>query len=153
MKCDRCGRDIAEDDCSVIETEDMDYALCEVCTRGLHEYCEGADMKPLVWISQPMRGRSAEKIAEDRARVEKRLEAFGYRAAPMPEKTDEPPLKQLARSISRMADCKAAYFTEGWKDARECRAEHQAACAYDMCVFEEILDGVEMVREARGDGD
>ena len=99
-------------------------------------------------ISQPMAGKTKEEIMDVRCRAAAKLEAMGY------EVRDNVfsflwfsdgnkrghvsvPLALLARSLDVMSECHAAYFCNGWQDARGCRIEHEAAKAYGLEVIEE----------------
>lgn len=106
--------------------------------------------KKKAMISQPMAGLSDEKIAADRERAIKILEEKGYEVINTLF-TDEwyskesmknrgvvqIPLCFLARSLENMSLCHVAYFVEGWRNARGCRIEHDAAVAYGLEIIEE----------------
>lgn len=101
-------------------------------------------------LSQPMAGKTDEEIAATRERAIAKLEAMGYEVVNTLF-TDEwysdesmkkrgvvqVPLCFLAKSLENMSLCHAAYFCEGWQDARGCRIEHDAAVAYGLLVIEE----------------
>ena len=101
-------------------------------------------------ISQPMAGKTDEEIVETRERAVAKLEAMGYEVVntlftdewysdeAMKERgVEQIPLCFLAKSLENMSLCHAAYFCDGWEQARGCRIEHDAAVAYGVLVFEE----------------
>lgn len=101
-------------------------------------------------ISQPMRGKTDEEIAETREKAVKELEERGYEIVnnvfPDEWQSDETlkaygvvhiPLYFLAKSLNSMSECDAVYFCEGWENARGCRIEHEAAAAYGLALIEE----------------
>lgn len=101
-------------------------------------------------LSQPMAGKTDHEIIETRERAIKYLEAHGYEVVNTLF-TDEwyskesmkkrgvvqPPLCFLAKSLENMSLCHAAYFCEGWENARGCRIEHATAEAYGLEVIYE----------------
>ena len=99
-------------------------------------------MKKL-FISQPMRGKSDEDImAERKKAIESAEEAIGepvevidsfFQEAPV----DAKPLWFLGKSLELLAGADIAYFAEGWKDARGCKIEHDAAVAYGLDIIYE----------------
>lgn len=101
-------------------------------------------------ISQPMAGKTGKEIADTRDHAIRALEARGYEVVNTLF-TDEwyskenmekrgvvqIPLAFLARSLTNMSQCHAAYFCRGWKEARGCWIEHEAAKAYDLEILYE----------------
>ena len=97
-------------------------------------------MSKVIFISQPMGGRSADEINAERRRVieiarqkfvkvdvlETFFDDFGPAAKP---------LDYLARSIEFLAKA-VAIFAPGWQNARGCRIEHQCALEYGIIVIE-----------------
>lgn len=47
------------------------------------------------------------------------------------------PLCFLAKSLESMSLCHAAYFCNGWENARGCKIEHDAALAYGLDIIYE----------------
>lgn len=101
-------------------------------------------------VSQPMAGKTEEEITATRERAKNQLEAFGYEFVNTkltdewysPEQMQERgvvniPLCFLAKSLENMSLCSAAYFAEGWENARGCRAEHDIATAYGVKIIYE----------------
>ena len=104
-------------------------------------------------LSQPMNGKTDEEIVATRERAIAALESKGYEIVNTLF-TDEwysaakckecgivnIPLMFLARSLTNMSLCHAAYFCKGWKNARGCRIEHAVAEAYGLTVLYEEGD-------------
>ena len=93
-------------------------------------------------LSQPMAGKTQEEIVATREKAVKALESLGYEVVNtlftdewyssenMKERgVVQIPLCFLAKSLENMSKCHAAYFCNGWQDARGCRIEHAAAKA------------------------
>lgn len=107
-------------------------------------------MKMKAMLSQPMAGKTDEEIVATREKAIKALEAQGYEIVNTLF-TDEwyskdsmaargvvqIPLCFLAKSLENMSLCHAAYFCKGWKNARGCKIEHDAAVAYGLTIIEE----------------
>lgn len=106
-----------------------------------------------VMISQPMQGKTHEEIVAKRDEAAAYLELMGHEVVntlftnpqidvDVVNATDKNgiknlPLNYLARSLRFMSYCDAVYFCKGWKDARGCRIEYDAAVAYGLQVIEE----------------
>lgn len=103
-----------------------------------------------IMISQPMANKTQEEIVETRNKFlqyakEKEMEVVNtlftdewYNSDKMVERgVVQIPLCFLAKSLENMANCHCAYFAKGWKDARGCKIEHEAAIAYGLEVFYE----------------
>lgn len=101
-------------------------------------------------ISQPMAGKTDEEIVETREKAKAKLEELGYefvntlftdecysKEAMAERGVVQVPLCYLAKSLENMSKCHAAYFCKGWKNARGCRIEHDAAVAYGLEVLYE----------------
>lgn len=97
-----------------------------------------------IFISQPMRNRDAESIANERKAVESWLETiFGYHRVEIIDSyfvdDDEPrknkPLYDLGKSFSCLSEADAAVFCPGWEDARGCRLEYAACRNYDIPII------------------
>ena len=101
-------------------------------------------------LSQPMAGKTEEEITATRDRAIARLEQLGYEVVNT-RFTDEwyshetmekrgvvnPPLCFLARSLTNMSLCDAAFFCRGWANARGCKIEHEVAKAYGVTILHE----------------
>ena len=101
-------------------------------------------------LSQPMAGKTQEEIVSTRERAVAALKDAGYevvntlftdewysREAMEDRGVVQIPLCFLAKSLENMSLCHAAYFCEGWENARGCKIEHDAAAAYGLTVFYE----------------
>ena len=98
-------------------------------------------MSKVIFISQPMGGRSDDEINAERRRVIEiarqqfgdvdALETFFSDFGPAAK-----PLDYLARSIEFLAKADVAIFAPGWQDARGCRIEHKCALEYGIIVME-----------------
>lgn len=98
-------------------------------------------MSKVIFISQPMGGRSDDEINAERRRViEIARQQFGEVDALETFFSDfgpaAKPLDYLARSIELLAKADVAIFAPGWQDARGCRIEHQCAEDYGIPVME-----------------
>lgn len=107
-------------------------------------------MKLKAMLSQPMNGKTEEEIIATREQAIAALENKGYEIVNTLF-TDEwysdakckergvvnVPLMFLARSLTNMSLCHAAYFCKGWKSARGCRIEHAVAEAYGLTILYE----------------
>lgn len=107
-------------------------------------------MKKKAMLSQPMAGKTDEETVAAREKAIADLEAMGYEIVNTLF-TDERysneamegrgviqiPLCFLAKSLENMSLCHAAYFCNGWENARGCRIEHDAAVAYGLDVLYE----------------
>ena len=101
-------------------------------------------------LSQPMAGKSEEEIIATREKAIKVLKEKGfeivntlftyewYSKEKMAERgVVQIPLCFLAKSLENMSLCHAAYFCNGWKNARGCKIEHEAAKAYGLDIIYE----------------
>lgn len=102
-------------------------------------------------LSQPMAGKSEEKIVATREKAIAALKAKSYeivntlftdewysKESMTARGVVQIPLCFLAKSLENMSLCHAAYFCKGWEKARECRIEHEAAKAYGLeIIYEE----------------
>lgn len=99
-------------------------------------------------ISQPMAGKTEQEIIEARNKAIAKLEGLGYEVVntlftdewysekAMRERgVEQVPLCFLAKSLENMSLCHAAFFAEGWENARGCRIEHEAAMAYGLTIL------------------
>ena len=107
-------------------------------------------MSKKAMLSQPMAGKTEQEIIETRERAIATLKAAGYEIVNT-KFTDEwyskeameergvvqIPLCFLAKSLTNMSLCHAAYFCKGWENARGCRIEHEAAKAYGLEILYE----------------
>lgn len=101
-----------------------------------------------VFISQPMRELSDGQIYKIRAEAERSvLEKFGA-DVPVhfigslikeyaPDGSQNGPLWYLGLSIEMLADADAAYFADGWENARECIIEHETCKLYGIDIIKD----------------
>ena len=102
-------------------------------------------MHKLAFISQPMKGKTEERIREERQKLVEDLMEMGYEVVDSVfsdfsldnEEYRSVPLAYLARSLSLLAKCDGVAFASGWANARGCRFEHECAKAYGIPI---ILD-------------
>lgn len=100
-------------------------------------------MHKLAFISQPMKGKTKEKIREERQAIVERLMEMGYETvdsvfADFPSAEDEyksVSLAYLAKSLNLLAKCDGVAFAPGWANARGCKIEHDCAEAYGIPVL------------------
>ena len=99
-----------------------------------------------VFISQPMKGKTEEEILAAREKaiedVKKTMDDEPVEVIDSYFEDYNPdngcvPLKYLARSLELLADADVVYFAKGWKNARGCRIEHEAAVEYGIATIEE----------------
>lgn len=89
-----------------------------------------------VFISQPMNGKTAKEIEEERLSIVSKIsetvdEPFEvidsyFKSAP----PDAKPLWFLGKSIELLSTADLAYFAKGWETARGCIIEHSCAVTY-----------------------
>lgn len=86
-----------------------------------------------VMISQPMNGLTDEEILESKRKAVIQLESQGHEVVNSFFGNDHPggALYCLGKSLEIMDNCDAVYFLNGWKNARGCRIEFQAALDYN----------------------
>ncbi len=110
-----------------------------------------------VFISQPMKDRSAEDIRKEREEIMERLRQELPKICHMNPKEEielmdtffedynpkgkNVPLKHLAKSIEMLADADVAFFATGWEKARGCKIENTCAIEYGITVIEDYKRG------------
>lgn len=108
---------------------------CEVCEWWDKEYADSEEKKPSfkIFISQPMKNRTAEEIMRERDEImakwtNKSVEFIdSFFCEPGKNSTDS-----LGKSISLMSDADLVVFAPGWENARGCKVEHQVAGYYGI---------------------
>ena len=95
----------------------------------------------VLFISQPMNGKSDEEILKEREQaIAKVKEVVGEDVEVLETffddfSVDAKPLEYLARSIEFLAKADIAYFAPGWETARGCKIEHDCARAYGIDIL------------------
>ena len=108
-----------------------------------------------VFISQPMKGKTDEEIkAERAAAIEKIKDEFNdtdveiidsfFEGAPH----DAKPLWLLGESFKKLSGADVAYFCKGWRDARGCILEYEAAKQDGMKVVVDPDEDDDLVKES-----
>lgn len=88
-----------------------------------------------IMISQPMRGRSTDRIKWEREELAKKLQDEGHYVVDTIFTENAPKgcnegLYYLAKSIEAMSKVDAVIFMQGWENASGCRIEEQCAKEY-----------------------
>lgn len=97
-----------------------------------------------IMISQPMKGKSADRIKDERSALINKLTAEGYEVIDTiiledkDIKYDDNPMLYLSKSIELMSSVDAVVFMPGWNLARDCSIEYQIALAYNKFVRIEV---------------
>lgn len=97
-----------------------------------------------IFISQPMRDKSAGEIEHERCLAVERAKQLldvddvevidsYFKGGPS---RPECPLRCLGHSLIMLADADVAVFASRWHEARGCLIEHEAALAYGIRVLE-----------------
>lgn len=95
-------------------------------------------MKSLkLFVSMPMKGKTAEEIAEQMKQAHQAAERIVHKPLillntvfDMPEGTS--PMRYIAESIMALSKADVAYFCDGWEQARGCRIEWMCAREYGL---------------------
>ena len=91
-----------------------------------------------LFISQPMKGKTNERIKAERDYVAKKfpdaeiINSFFEGAT-----TNNAPLWCLGESIKLLSEADVVYFCEGWHDANGCTIEHECAVRYGKKIIYE----------------
>lgn len=93
-----------------------------------------------LFISQPMKDKTDDEIKEERERIiaevskhHEKVDVIDSFIEGAPH--DARPLWFLSKSLGLLSTADAAYFANGWKDARGCRIEHECAVEYGIKVI------------------
>ena len=91
-----------------------------------------------VFISQPMRGKTTEKIKEEREQIVQELEKQGYEVinSILDISEGRSPVFYLAKSLELLDEADCVVFMKGWQEARGCRIEHMTAVEYGKFIKE-----------------
>lgn len=98
----------------------------------------------LIFISQPMSGRSREGIDQERKLILDDLpRILGVDSVEeIPSVFDEKtirtmhPLYCLGMSLQLLSAAEVAVFADGWEEARGCRIEHECALQYGIKILD-----------------
>lgn len=116
--------------------DDKDYS-----EREVKAIIAGEPLKKLLFVSQPMQGKTQEEIEANIADAKKRVEEFLNEEVEVAKSYFSDPtdnaLFNLAQSISVLSVCECVYFCEGWQDARGCQIEHECAVQYGIDIVGE----------------
>ena len=90
-----------------------------------------------VFISQPMRGKTTEKIKEERKQVVQELEKQGYEVinSILDISEGKSPIYYLAKSIELLDNADGVLFMPGWQNARGCKIEYYVAKYYHKFIL------------------
>ena len=95
-----------------------------------------------VMISQPMRGKTIEKVKKERSDVAKKLQACGYIVLdtvfgnPV-QPDDNEAIYDLAESIKYIAKADIVYFMKDWEYSRGCKIEQEVSVEYGKKIIYE----------------
>ena len=108
---------------------------CAFCDWWDKEYTNSEEKKPSfkIFISQPMEGRTAKEVMQERNRIAAKwtnasvefIDSFSRESGK--NSTDS-----LGKSISLMSEADLVIFAPGWENARRCRIEHEVAKEYGI---------------------
>lgn len=103
-----------------------------------------------IFISQPMKDKTAEEIKQERQKVvDAVVEEYGndieiidsyFEGAPV----DARPLWFLGKSLELLSTADMVFFADGWDSARGCKVEHEACVAYGLNI---IHDGLSIIHD------
>lgn len=96
-----------------------------------------------VFISQPMNGRTAKEIKDERAAVLAKLKNEKLRGYILVEINsfnenaldNSNPIEELGRCVSLMAEADAVVFCNAWEDSRGCNVEYEVAMQYKIPIY------------------
>lgn len=106
-----------------------------------------SDNKPVIVISQPMRGMSPEQVKAVREEAEKDVTSMGFEPyenvydasfnnQTVPEGCKHPEVLAMAGALERLSQADALYLAPGWSSARGCRIEYEVALAFGMAIIQ-----------------
>lgn len=94
-----------------------------------------------IYISQPMKGKSDELVAAERKLIIERVKSmYGDDVEILDSLFNDyntshikhPSVAFLGRSLEVLAQADVAFFSSGWKSARDCRIEYDVARLYGV---------------------
>lgn len=106
-----------------------------------------SDKKPVIIISQPMRGMSPEQVEAVREEAEKNAISMGFEPyenvydadfsdRTVPESCKHPGILAMAGALERLSQADALYLAPGWSSARGCRIEYEVALSFGMAIIQ-----------------
>lgn len=106
-----------------------------------------SDNKPIIVISQPMRGMSPEQVKAVRKEAEKDVISMGFKPyenvydesfseQAVPENCKHPGILAMAGALERLSQAEALYLAPGWSSARGCRIEYEVALSFGMAIIQ-----------------
>ena len=106
-----------------------------------------SDNKPIIVISQPMRGMSPEQVEAVRKEAEKDVISMGFKPyenvydesfseQAVPENCKHPGILAMAGALERLSQADALYLAPGWSSARGCRIEYEVALSFGMAIIQ-----------------
>ena len=108
---------------------------CGACDWWDKEYADSEEKKPpfKIFISQPMKNRTAEEITQERNKIAaKWANASVEFINSFFRKPGKNSIDSLGKSISLMGEADLVVFAPGWENARGCRIEHEVARKYGI---------------------
>lgn len=113
----------------------------EYSEREVNAIIAGEPLKKLLFVSQPMQGKTHEEIEANIEYTKMRVEEFLNEEVEVAKSCFSKPtdnaLFNLAQSISVLSVCDCVYFCEGWQDARGCQIERECAIQYGIDIVGE----------------
>lgn len=94
-----------------------------------------------IMLSQPMTGRTAEEIREERKELVKQLESQGHTVIDTVFNFEgKDPYNDglfiMGHCILAMSEADAVIFMKGWENSRGCKIEHELALRYGLFIKE-----------------
>lgn len=109
---------------------------CGACGWWDKEYADSEEKKPpfKIFISQPMKDRTAEEITQERNRIMAKWtnKSVEFIDSYFSDGVNKSPVDSIGKSISLMGDADLVVFAPGWENARGCRIEHEVAKEYGI---------------------
>ena len=111
---------------------------CSACNWWNKEYADAEEKKPYfkIFISQPMKDRTAEEIMQERDDIMAKWtnKSVVFIDSYFGVGVSKNPVDSIGKSISLMSDADLVVFAPGWENARGCKVEHQVAGYYGIPV-------------------
>lgn len=101
----------------------------------------------IIFISQPMRDKSSEQIKRERNQAKhlatnivahsETPEAVTFSKTYWRNGKNKEPIFMMSKAIKQLSYADAAYFCDGWQDARGCRIEHMICEEYGVKILKD----------------